>query len=187
MRAASRVSERKRVPLLGQTREISELEELFRSGRLPDPPLHGRFAGEFVAIDIAPGLTQLARLAAARAVRWRGKGFDARGEAGVNIITRDSLPFLRLFWPLYHGYWRDGPSSYRVFPFRTYAGPALGMPGQRVLKIDYDLPGNPHLSVRRLLDEVVELDDRLYLGRAIFYWEWGRRQVVAYFTLRRTV
>jgi hypothetical protein len=87
------------------------LGALFRSGRPPAPPLDGRYAGEFVAIDIAPGLTQLARLAAAHAVRWRGKQFDARGGTGVNIITKDSLPFLRLFWPLYHGYWRDSPSA----------------------------------------------------------------------------
>jgi hypothetical protein len=184
MVAAGGIAEARRLMALDRLRGMAALGTLFRSGRLPDPPLNGRYAGEFLAIDIAPGLTQLARLAAAHAVRWQGKQFDAGRGTGVNIVTRDSLPFLRLFWPLYHGHWRDGPATYRVFPFRTRIGPALGSPEQRVLKIDYDLPGNPRLSVRRLLDELVELDDRLYLGRASFLWWWGRWQVVAYFTLR---
>jgi hypothetical protein len=184
MGRAGGIAETRRLLPRDAARGTEELEGLFRSGRLPDPPLDGRYAGEFLSINIAPGLTQMARLAAAHAVRWRGKQFDARKGTGVNIVTRDSLPFLRLFWPLYHGYWRDGPSTYRLFPFRSYAAGALGIPRQQVLRIDYGLPANPGLSVRRLMDELVQLEEDLYLGRAIFHWWWGQRQVVAYFALR---
>jgi hypothetical protein len=54
-----------------------------------------------------------------------------------------------------------------------------------VLKIDYDRPGNPRLSIRRVLDELVQLDGGLYLGKAHLKWWWGRWQMVAYFTLAR--
>jgi hypothetical protein len=54
-----------------------------------------------------------------------------------------------------------------------------------VLKIDYDLDSNPSLTVRGVLDELVQLDDHLYLGKAHVHW-WrpqGGWQMVAYFTL----
>jgi hypothetical protein len=52
-----------------------------------------------------------------------------------------------------------------------------------VLKIDYDLAENPGLSIRRVLDELVQVDDGFYLGKAHLKWWWGRWQLVAYFTL----
>jgi hypothetical protein len=51
------------------------------------------------------------------------------------------------------------------------------------LKIDYDLKENPALTVRRVLDELVELDENLYLGKAHVRWWWGAWQTVAYFSL----
>jgi hypothetical protein len=53
-----------------------------------------------------------------------------------------------------------------------------------VLKIDYDLPENPRLSIRRVLDELVQLSPNLYLGQALLPWWWGSWQRVAFFTLR---
>jgi hypothetical protein len=52
-----------------------------------------------------------------------------------------------------------------------------------VLKIDYDLNGNPLFTVRRVLDELVQIDDNLYLGKAHVRWWWGRWQMVAHFSL----
>jgi hypothetical protein len=55
-----------------------------------------------------------------------------------------------------------------------------------VLKIDYDLKENPSLTVRRVLDELVRLDDDLYVGKAHVHWWWrpkGEWQTVAYFSL----
>lgn len=37
---------------------LSALNELFRSGAVPDPGLSDRYRGELIALDIAPGLTQ---------------------------------------------------------------------------------------------------------------------------------
>jgi hypothetical protein len=53
-----------------------------------------------------------------------------------------------------------------------------------VLKIDYDLDSNPKLSVRRVLDELVQLSEGLYLGKAHVKWYWGKWQTVAFFSLK---
>jgi hypothetical protein len=54
-----------------------------------------------------------------------------------------------------------------------------------VLKIDYDLDSNPRLSIRRVLDELVQVAPGEYLGKAHLRWWWGAWQTVAFFTLRK--
>jgi hypothetical protein len=171
--------------LLKQDRQagLTLLNELFRAGTPPQPALHGRYRGELVALDLAPGLTQLLQLMTAWWLPWQGKTFDATLNYGDNIFTRDSLPLAHLYWPFYHNYLDDGPLSYRAFAFRTYLAPGLTDPDRQVLKIDYDLSGNPGWSIRRVLDELVQLEDGFYLGKAHLKWWWGRWQMVAYFSL----
>jgi hypothetical protein len=92
----------------------------------------------------------------------------------------------RFFNPFYRGFAADGPSTYRGFAFRTYVAPGLFDSDRPVLKIDYDLEENPSLTVRRVLDELVQLSDDLYLGKAHVRWWWRPRdgwQTVAYFSL----
>jgi hypothetical protein len=168
-----------------QRRGLARLNELFRSGVPPASPLDGRYAGTLVALDLAPGLTALAQAIASRWMPWQGKTFAAAEQRGDNIFTRDSLLLAHVYWPLYRGYQADGPATYRAFAFRTYLGPGRADPDRQVLKIDYNPPDNPRLSVRRVLDELVQLDDRLYLGKAHLKWWWGRWQTVACFTLSR--
>ncbi|MBE7551001.1 MAG: hypothetical protein HS126_08000 [Anaerolineales bacterium] len=61
--------------------------------------------------------------------------------------------------------------------------PGLADPDRQVLKIDYDLLGNPRLSIRRILDELVQVENDFYLGKAHLKWWWGTWQLVAYFSL----
>jgi hypothetical protein len=164
-------------------RGLAQLNELFRAGTPPAAPLDGRYAGTLVALDVAPGLTALAQAVASLWMPWKGKTFTAADQSGDNIFTRDSFGLAHLYWPLYRGYIGDGPTTYRAFAFHTYLAPGRTDPDRQVLKIDYNRPGNPRLSVRRVLDELVQLDDRLYLGKAHLKWWWGGWQVVAYFTL----
>lgn len=164
-------------------RGLALLNDLFRTGTLPDPPLHGRYAGRPVALDIAPGLTQLTQLIVNAWLPWQGKTFNAAESCGDNIFTRDSLALAHIYWPLYRGYVGDGPETYRAFTFRTYVAPGLTNPDCQVLKIDYNLPGNPRLSIRRFLDELVQVEDGFYLGKAHLQWWRGRWQLVAYFSL----
>ncbi|GIK43070.1 MAG: hypothetical protein BroJett011_69030 [Chloroflexota bacterium] len=116
---------------------------------------------------------------------WQGKTFDAAQGRGDNIFTRDSLTLVHIYWPLYRGYMDDGSRTYRAFAFQTYTAPGLADPDRQVLKIYYDRPDNPRLSIRRILDELVQVEDGFYLGKAHLKWWWGTWQLVAYFSLRR--
>jgi len=138
-------------------------------------------------LDIAPGLTQLVGAIVSAWLPWKGKSFDAAQSRGDNLFTRDSLLLAHVYWPLYRGYVDDGPETYRAFAFRTYLAPGLADPDRQVLKIDYDLPENPALSIRRVLDELVQVADGVYLGKAHVKWWWGKWQLVAYFSLSRSL
>jgi len=164
---------------------LAALNDVFRLGWPPQPALDGRYRGELVALDIAPGLTQLSEIITAAWLPWQGKRFDAAQSCGDNIFTRDSLLLARLYWPLYRGYVDDGPKTYRAFAFQTYVAPGLTDPDRQVLKIDYDIPANPGLSIRQILDELVQVADDFYLGKAHLKWWWGRWQLFAYFSLQR--
>jgi hypothetical protein len=164
-------------------RGLAELNELFRSGTVPEPSLSGRYAGELIALDLAPGLTQFFQSLTDRWLPWKGKTFNAIHNSGDNIFTRDSYALARFFNPFYRGFMTDGAGMYRCFSFRTYMAPGLADPDRIVLKIDYDLDGNPAPTVRRILDELVQLDRNLYLGKAHVHWWWGGWQTVAYFLL----
>jgi hypothetical protein len=166
-------------------RSLAMLNGLFRAGTPPNPPLDGRYTGKLVALDIAPGLTQMIQMIVNAWLPWQGKTFNAAQASGDNIFTRDSLALAHVYWPLYHGYMDDGPRTYRAFAFRTTIAPGLADPDRHVLKIDYDLPGNPCLSIRCILDELVQVEDGFYLGKAHLKWWWGAWQLVAYFSLCR--
>jgi hypothetical protein len=185
---ASSLQEAKALLKLNRAQGLAALSTIFRSGRLPDPPLNGRYRGELVALDIAPGVTQFFQWLANLWMPWQGKMFDASHTRGDNIFTKDSYLLARLFNPLYRGFTPDGQKTYRAFAFRTYAAPGLFDTDRMVLKIDYDLRGNPALTVRRVLDELAQLDDDLYLGKAHVHWRrpGGAWQTVAYFILART-
>ena len=165
---------------------LATLNGLFRSGTPPEPSLEGRYRGELVALDLAPGLTQLFESVTAAWMPWLGKTFDASRGRGDNIFTQDSYLLARLFNPFYRRFMTDKPGTYRGFAFRTYMAPGLTDPDRQVLKIDYDLKDNPALTVRRVLDELVQIEDNLYLGKAHVRWWWRPAdgwQTVAYFRL----
>ena len=174
-----------RLAAQGQAQSAQEaLNALFRSGHPPAGPLQGGYAGELMHVNLAPGLTQLVRAIAADYMPWKGKAFHSSDQTGANIFTRDSLPLTRIFWPFYRGVTLDdAPQTYRAFAFRTRLAPGLFDPDRTVFKIDYDIPGNPGPSIRRVLDEVVEISPSVLLGKAHLHWWWGRWQTVAYFTL----
>lgn len=159
------------------------LNQLFRNGTVPDPSPDGRYAGKLIAIDIAPGLTQLFQTLFSLWMPWLGKTFDPVQGSGDNILTKASYPLARYFNPFYRGFVADKPGSYRGFAFRTYVAPGLFDEDRSVLKIDYNLKENPPLTVRRVLDELVQVSDNLYVGKAHVHWWWGNWQTIAYFAL----
>ncbi len=161
------------------------LNQIFRSGAPPNPPLDGRYAGELIAVRILPGVTEIAEWIYASWRPWRGKWFSATEQYGINLLPRRSRTFVHLLAPFYRGGYEDGRESYRAFAFRTYVAPGRVDADREVLKLDYDIPGNPFLTVRRVLDELVQVGENFYLGKAHVKWWWGQWQVVAYFTLSK--
>ena len=171
-----------------RTEGLAALNVLFRSGMLPAPAPNGRYQGKFLALDLAPGVTQLSEWLANLWMPWLGKTFDASRQTGDNILSKDSYLLARFLNPRYKGFMTDGATSYRAFGFYTYTGPGVADPDRIVYKIDYNLKENPALTVRRVLDEIVQLADGVYLGKAHVHWWWQRAgswQTIAYFTLNR--
>jgi hypothetical protein len=162
---------------------MASLDDIFRSGR-PPHALDGRYRGELLAVDIAPGVTQYVGFIQRRFHPWLGKSFDNRGARGINVFGNTARPWFRFLMPPYNGYRPDSVAAFRAFDFRTYVAPARMAPDVLALKIDYDIPGNPRPTIRRVLDELVEVADGYYLGRAFVHWWWGRWQRVAYFSLQ---
>ncbi|HSL28193.1 MAG TPA: hypothetical protein VK900_03250 [Anaerolineales bacterium] len=164
------------------------MNTLFRNGTLPDPALDGRYQGAFLALDLGPGFTRLFEGLADLWMPWLGKTLDASQQSGDNILSKDSYLLARFFNPRYKGFVMEGRASYRAFAFHTYTGPGVADPDRIVFKIDYNLKENPALTVRRVLDELVQLADGVYLGKAHVRWWWhrvGSWQTVAYFALTR--
>ena len=161
---------------------MKSLDDLFRAGTVP-PALDGRYDGELIAFDLAPGLTPLLESLARSWMPWKGKTFEARQSTGDNVFERASWTLAHILWPFYRGYVDVGSETFRAFSFRTYSGSGKTPSDPQVLKIDYDRPDNPPLSIRRVLDELVEIEPGVYLGKAHLRW-WGRWQRVAFFLLR---
>lgn len=163
---------------------LARLNSIFREGRLPAPSLDGPTSGEMIAVDIAPLITPLAKVLLTSKMPWCGKVFEASSKRGENIFYPGFKAVSRILFPFYNAYRPEMPDRFRAFPFRTYSGPGLKDPDIEVLKIDYSLPVNPRLSIGRILDELVQVDDNYYFGKAYIKTWWGSWHLIFYFTLQ---
>lgn len=164
---------------------IAALNDLFRSGVVPNPRLSGRYRGMFITPSLNSLLDSLGRAFTAWWLPWKGKTFDPATSSGDNIFTNDGLWLSHLIWPSYRDYFADGPGQSRACRFRTYvgAGTLRVDSDMNVLKIDYDLDVNPKFIIRDVLDELVQIDDGFYLGKALLRRPGNRWVCAAYFTL----
>lgn len=156
---------------------------LFRQGTVPARGLNGRYHGQLLALNIAPGLTQLFTALTNWWLPWEGKHFYATQQSGNNIFSRQALALSYVFMPFYRVRIPDGPSHFRAFNFRTYTAPGLQDPDRQVFVLNYNLPENPAANVRRVVDELVEIEPGYYLGKAHLKTWFGTWQQVAYFSL----
>lgn len=164
---------------------LAALNAQFRTGTTPDPQPRGRYDGSLFALSVAPGLTWLLDEITSAWMPWKGKVFNPTNQSGDNVFGSDSFALAHVFWPLYRAYQEDGPDTYRAFAFRTYVGAGHADPDRQVLKLDYNLPQNPGFSIRRVLDEIVQIAESTYLGKAHLKWWWGRWQTVGFFSLAK--
>ncbi|MGH8613198.1 MAG: hypothetical protein ACREYF_14555 [Gammaproteobacteria bacterium] len=163
---------------------LAALNELFRAGHPPQPPLDGPYHGELVAVEIAPGVTQFVEGLARLWMPWKGKYVMAANSQGDNIFGRGNRLIFRVLFPFYRSYIEYEPEAFRAFLFQTSITAGQVDPDRSVFKIDYDSPANPTLTIRPLIDELVQVDEGIYLGKVHFKWWWGRRQMIGYFALR---
>lgn len=165
-------------------RGLAQLNKLFREGVFPRAPLHGPTRGQMIAADIVPLVTPPVVRLITTTKPWLGKVFDAEHERGENLLTPGFVALSRVVFADYRGFRPAGEHAFTGFSFRTYAGQGSQDADRRVLKIDYDLPENPP-PIRRILDELVQVDDNYFLGKAHLHLSATRSHLLFYFALQR--
>jgi len=162
-------------------RALADIERFFATGTVPEG-LDGFHRGRLVATTLGYGLDFLPETVARLWMPWKGKTFDPAEAEGQNVFSAKGRFVARLLWPRYRGIARFAPGLDTAFRFLTSAGESAAHKDLRVLRIDYDLPDNPAWPIRRVLDELVRVDEGLYLGQALLRLG-GRWRRAAWFSL----
>ncbi len=168
-------------PSRARERALGDLDALFVSGRAPGPAPDGFLPGELLTTSIGPAADTAVRRIASVWMPWQGKSFEAADSTGVNILTPNARGPLRMLWPSYEPESED-PESLKVLSFNTRVAPGEVDPTVHVLKIDYDHTGNPDFVIRKILDELVQVDEGFYLGKILYRWR-GSFTPIGFFTL----
>lgn len=159
---------------------LEELEQRFAAGSAP-ADLDGPMRGRLLATTLGHGLDGPFEAVAHQWMPWRGKEISMQAGEGRNLFTKGGIRVMRPMFPNYREI-HDGVTGPTAFRFTTAVAGSETSPSTKVLQIDYrDLPENPGL-IRRILDELVQIDDEVYLGQALMLWR-GRLQRVAWFSL----
>ncbi len=168
-------------PEVMRERALADLEELFRGGSVPTPSPSGFQPGTLVTTSVARPLDSFVRRVTRMYMPWLGKSFDPARSEGVNVLRRAARSQLKALWPSYEP--READGKLEAFPFRTRVAAGAIDPDVQVLKIDYDWDVNPSFAIRRILDELVQIDDGFYLGKILF--RTGRAwRPIGFFSLR---
>jgi hypothetical protein len=159
---------------------LEGLERQFAAGSAPQD-LDGPMRGRLLATTLGYGLDGPFEAIGRQWMPWRGKEISTEAGEGRNLFTKGGIRAMRPLFPSYQET-HDGPTGPTAFRFTTAVAGSETSPATKVLQIDYrDLPENPGL-IRRILDELVQIDDEVYLGQALMLWR-GRLQRVAWFSL----
>jgi hypothetical protein len=165
-----------------RTRALAGLEACFAAGTTPKDA-QGPHAGRLLATTLDFGLNLPVELLTRLWMPWKGKTFDAARGEGWNLFTPGFRFIARVLWPSYERIQSHRPHRLKAFRFVTNIGPSQLSPERDVLRIFYDLPENPPL-IRPIVDELVPVDDGLYLGQALRPWRGSIRRA-AWFALER--
>jgi hypothetical protein len=161
---------------------LTELERCFLEATTPSPiegPTHGRV----LATTFGYGLDAVTAAIGRLWMPWQGKAFSPEAKEGRNLFSTSFRPVLRTLWPGYEIDRAEELGRFSTFPFTTWEGESAFTPGGAdVLKIDYEHPQSPWL-IRDVLDELVQVEEGLYLGQALLRVQ-GRLRRAAWFELR---
>ncbi|MDQ3610249.1 MAG: hypothetical protein M4D85_01350 [Actinomycetota bacterium] len=160
---------------------LAQLEACFACAGAPGP-LNGPYEGRFLTTTVGGRADRVISAVATLWMPWRGKTFDGVVGQGRNRFSGSAVPVMRLFFPGYQGVAGDRAGETTAFRFLTSFGPSKLRRAVRVMRIDYDLPDNPAWPVRRVFDELVTVDEGVFLGQALVHrsGRWGR---AAWFSL----
>lgn len=154
-------------PRVMRASALGELDELFRSGRPPEPGPRGFLPGELVTMAMTRPTDAFVRWVSGMYMPWLGKSFDPENESGINLLRPGARSQMKVLWRGYEPR-RNEDGNLEAFPFKTRVGPGRLDPQVDVLKIDYDFDANPDFIIRHILDELVQIDDDLYLGKILY-------------------
>jgi len=161
---------------------LAELDACFRAAETPGP-IDGPTRGRLLTTTLGYGLDAITGGLARLWMPWKGKAFDPEAKEGRNLFTSSFRPVQHALWPGYDIDSPEGDRRYSTFSFTTWGGSSRFAPGgANVLKIDYEHPQSPWL-IRDILDELVQIEDGLFLGQALLRVK-GKHHRVAWFELR---
>ncbi|MGH9851771.1 MAG: hypothetical protein ACREBD_18195 [Blastocatellia bacterium] len=150
--------------------EHSPYQKMFVEGRAPDPAPDGFHPGKaHVLFD--------------KKTPWLGKQFDRQASVGFNIFTPLGARILKFASPLYQKFSVNEEGNTRAYYFKTCIGKGKKDADTDVFKLDYDMPENP-FWIRAILDEVVAIAPRQYLGKIHLKVLPGFYVSIGYFGLR---
>lgn len=158
---------------------MSNLQELFVTGTVPHG-LNGFHPGWLEKLYPQTFVEHIGRYLFPLWLPWYGKEFERADNRGINRVPALLEPIARARY----GNAAIGDKigyAVRAFPFKTKETTAL-KDRIKVLQLSYDLPQNPP-TVRAIVDELVELDDR-YLGKA-YTKEGNDYRLLAMFSLEK--
>jgi hypothetical protein len=160
---------------------LAELESCFAEGK-PAEGLVGFRAGRLLATTVGYGLDGVLESVGRVWSPWLGKEFSRQAPEGLNVFTRGGRRAIRIVFPRYRGL-TPGERGASGFRFVTSIGRSDTHPGTSVLRLDYrPVTANPSFPVRRVVDELVQVEAGIFLGQALVVWGGSLRRV-AWFSL----
>ncbi len=148
-------------------RSFEELEAMYRAA--PEPSdlrgIDGRPRGRMLSVRaISKGVVGagLRTFAASRSFVWDGKTFSSQDALHGEGINRVQVPGVL--------------GRQQLFPFATRIE-ASAVDGRKAIVLDYDLDQNPGM-IRRIHDEIREVEAGLYLGPAMWKSASGKTTVL---------
>ena len=163
---------------------LARLQELFGSARAHDPVPEGFFEGRPLALSVSAVLDRLVRRIADFYTPWLGKRFEPSAAQGINVLAPSAQAPMRLLWPSYIPE-RELVDRIEAFPFKVWRGAGEVDREVETLKVDYSWDRSPDPLVRRLRDDLVELEDGLLLGKSLLRVREGYREL-GYFSLKES-
>jgi hypothetical protein len=164
-------------PGLNRARGLAELDRMYRAGSPPDPLPQGFLPGRPLVTRTWGPLDGVVQRLARAWMPWQGKSFDLEASTGVNrfVPLAGVRPAFRIMFPGYR-FVTDSGDCMEAFEFRNRLAMGAADPELKVYKIDYDSDANPRL-IRRILDELVQVGDGVYLGKILLRVGRGFRPI----------